>query len=136
MKSFNLKILAADSPFYEGPCESLIVPTIRGMRGILADHSGMMSAIVPGKMIYRIPGEEDKEAFVAEGAIKIENNEVLMLVDSVVKPEDIDEERARRAADRAKEAILQKKSIHEYRLAQAKLAREMSRLKVKNREML
>ena len=36
----------------------------------------------------------------------------------------------RSAADRAKEAMLQKRSIQEYRVAQYNLARAMSRLQV------
>ena len=46
------------------------------------------------------------------------------------RPEEIDANRARRAADRAKEAMLQKRSIQEYRVAQYNLARAMSRLQV------
>ena len=46
------------------------------------------------------------------------------------RPEEIDANRARRAADQAKEALLQKRSIQEYRVAQYNLARAMSRLRV------
>ena len=48
------------------------------------------------------------------------------------RPEDIDANRAQRAADQAREELLQKKSIQEYRTAQAQLARAISRLRVKN----
>ena len=47
------------------------------------------------------------------------------------RPEEIDANRAKRAADEAKEAILQKRSFQEYRSAQATLAREINRLEVK-----
>lgn len=52
-------------------------------------------------------------------------------MDSAEHPEDIDTNRAKRAAAAAKEAMLQKKSIQEYRAAQADLARAISRLKIK-----
>lgn len=73
-----------------------------------------------------------RTAFVSEGLVKIENNEVLVLVDSAERPEEIEEKRARKAADEAKEAALQKKSIQENRIAQAQLARTVSRLRKKN----
>ena len=41
--------------------------------------------------------------------------------------------RAERAAAAAKEALLQKRSIREYRLAEANLARAINRLRVKSR---
>jgi F-type H+-transporting ATPase subunit epsilon len=131
MKTFDIHILAADKPFYEGPCESLIVPTIRGQRGIWAFHSNMISAIVPGKMTYRVPGGEDETAFVSSGLIEVEDNHVILLIDSVERPEEIDENRARLAEDAAKEEILQKRSMQEYQLAQARLARATNRLRVK-----
>lgn len=133
MSEFKVFIFAADNAFYEGLCESLVIPTLQGQYGILPNHSNMISAIVPGMMKYKLPGQEDKIAAVSAGLVKIENNEVLVLVDSIERPEDIDENRARKAADDAKEAMLQKKSIMEYRTAQAHLARAVNRLKLKNR---
>lgn len=132
MGTFQVFILAADCAFYEGPCESLVVPTLQGQYGILPNHSNMISAVIPGTLTYKLPGSPEKQAAVSAGLVKVENDEVLVLVDSAERPEDIDENRARRAADGAKEAILQKKSIQEYRSAQANLARAISRLRVKS----
>ena len=53
-----------------------------------------------------------------------------MLVDTAERPEDIDANRAKLAADKAKEKLLQKRSLEEYHVAQANLARAMNRLKV------
>ena len=134
-EAFNVHILAANHPFYEGECESLILPTLNGMHGVRAHHRNMITAIVPGELQYQLPGEEKQIASVSAGLAKIENGEVLVLVDSAERPEEIDVNRAKRQADEAKEAILQKKSIQDYRIAQADLARALSRLRVKNRTM-
>lgn len=131
MSQFQVFILAADNVLYEGPCESLVVPTSQGQYGILANHSNMISAVIPGKLTYRTPDGEEQLAAVSAGLVKVENNEVLVLVDTAERPEDIDVNRAKRAADEAKEAMLQKRSIQEYRSAQANLAREVNRLEVK-----
>ena len=132
MDQFTVYILAADEPFYEGPCESLSVPTITGMYGVLAHHTNVIMAIVPGTLHYRCPGQEEQLAAVSAGLMKVENGEVLILVDSAERPEEIDANRAKRAADRAKEELLQKMSIQEYRMAQSNLARALSRLQVKS----
>lgn len=132
MSSFRVHILAADSTFYEGECESLIVPTPTGQYGILAGHANTISAIAPGTMTYRIPGEANRIASVSSGLVKIENNEVLVLVDSAERPEEIDANRARRAADAEKEAMLHRESIREYRTAAITLARAIARLHVKD----
>ena len=129
---FTVHIYAADHVFYEGPCESLVVPAPLGKLGILAGHSNMVTAIVPGRMDYRIPGQETQCAAVAEGLVKVEDGEALVLVDSAERPEEIDANRAEREAAAAKEIILQRRSRQEYRTAQANLARALNRLKVKN----
>ena len=74
-------------------------------------------------------------AAVSPGMVKVEANEVLVLVDSAERPEEIDEARARREADEAREALLQQKSRQEYQLAQGTLARALNRLRVKRREI-
>ena len=131
MKSFKIHILAADNVFYDGDCESLIIPASDGQYGIQAGHSNAITAIVPGIMTCRIPGQKDYIAAVSSGLVKIENGEVLVLVDSAERPEEIDINRAQRDADAAKEALLQKQTIREYRSAQATLARAVTRLRIK-----
>lgn len=134
MKPFQVSILAADKNFYEGPCESLIVPTVDGQYGILAGHSNMITAVAPGQLTFRLPGQPDRYAAVSAGLMKVENGAVLVLVDTAERPEDIDAARAERTAEKAREAILQTRSLREYRTAQAALARSLSRLRVKKKQ--
>ena len=124
MNTFKTHILAASNTFYEGECESLIVPTADGQYGILAGHCDIISAVVPGS--------ENQIAAVSGGLVKVEDGEVLVLVDSAERPEEIDANRAREAAAAAKEAMLQKRSIREFHAAQMTLARATVRLKVKS----
>ena len=128
MNTFNLKVLAADRPFFDGECISLVVATNDGEMGIWANHANMIAAIVPG--IMRINSPDGMEiAAVSEGIIKIEDNDVLILADTIERPEEIDVNRAKRAMAEAKEAILQKKSIKDNYAAQARMTRAISRLK-------
>lgn len=130
MSSFTVHILAADKVLYEGDCESLIVPTPWGQYGILAHHCKAICAIVAGRLTYRVPGGEDLYAAVSDGLVKIEDNDVLILVDTAERPEEIDINNVRRAAEASREAMLQRRSIREYREAQATLARALSRMDV------
>ena len=129
---FQAHFLSAERTFYEGPMESVVVPTNDGYYGILAHHSDVILAVVPGMLSYRLPGEETQYVFVSHGMVKVESNEVLILVNVAERPEEIDENRALREAEEAREAILQKKSIMEYRSAQAQLARAAGRLRTKH----
>ena len=136
MNTFTLDVLAAEKPFYDGECFSLVIPTSDGQYGIMANHNNMIAAIVPGVLKFTTPDETVTIAAVSEGLVKVENNRVLILVDTIELPEEIDENRAKRAAEQAKEAILQKKSIQDYYSAQAKMARALGRLRVKRESKL
>ncbi|MGI6563967.1 MAG: ATP synthase F1 subunit epsilon [Clostridia bacterium] len=133
MNTFELNILASDKPFFKGPCESLIVPSLDGKYGILPHHSNMIIAVVPGKLVYVPLGQPKQEVAVSHGLAKVENNEVLVLVDSVERVEDIDAQRAIQAIKAAREALMQKRSIREYRIAQDQLDRAMNRLRLKGK---
>jgi len=136
MSVFNVHILAMDKDLYEGECEYLTVPIVGGLMGIQAHHNDMICAIVPGELSYRIPGGENEPVAVSSGIMKIEHNDVLILVGTAERPDEIDENRAKRAEEEAKEALLQKKSYEEYQQAQLNLARAINRLRVKNHKTI
>ena len=131
MDTFQVRILAADDSFFEGNCQFMVIPTSDGALGILAHHSNMIAAVVPGELRFQPDDGALRTASVSAGLVKVENNEVLVLVDAAERPEDIDVNRAKRAADEAREALLQQKSRQEYKRAQANLARAISRLLVR-----
>ena len=131
MGTFQVRVLAADDSFFEGNCQFMVIPTSDGALGILAHHSNMIAAVVPGELRFQPDDGALRTASVSAGLVKVENNEVLVLVDAAERPEDIDVNRAKRAADEAREALLQQKSRQEYKRAQANLARAISRLRVR-----
>ena len=113
MNLFKLSILSCDHLFFKGECESLIVPTANGEIGILALHSNMVSSIVPGTIKFKVDNSW-RIAAVSEGIVRVENNDVLLLVNTVERPEDIDIERQKRQIEEANEEIQQKRSIQDY----------------------
>ena len=70
---------------------------------------------------------------VSTGLIKVENGEVMLLVDSAELPHEIDEIRAQKAEAMAKEEMLQSKGLMEHRSAEGALARALARLNSKHR---
>ena len=114
MEALQLHILAADKTFNEVPCVSLTIPTSDGEFGILANHSSMIAAVKPGTLRYQLPGEAPRLAAISPGMVKVEDNDVLVLVDSVERPEE-----------------MQKRSRLEHRIAEATMARALIRLRVK-----
>lgn len=134
MKTFSFHLYGADRLFYEGECLSVIVPAVDGQYGVLADHANLITAIVPGELTFTLPNvSQPQMVAVAGGIMKVEDNDVLVLVESVLRPEEIDADRAMKEEAAAREALLQKRGRVEYRSAQAQLARAVTKLKVRRR---
>ena len=133
METFHAAIYRATSTFYEGELTSLVVPAVDGQYGVMAKHSDVVIAIVPGHMHFTLPDGRVIHAACSEGMMEVVDNRVMILVDSAEYPEEIDEIMAREQEALAREAILQKKSREEYYLAEASLKRALARLKLKHR---
>ena len=90
----------------------------------------MIAAIVPGTLRFQTAAEEQVAA-ISEGLIKVEDNHVLILADTIERPEDIDVNRAKRDADEAREILLQKRSLQDHHTARARMVRALNRLHVR-----
>ncbi len=131
MKSFVLKILAADRVFYQGECLSAVIPTPDGKYGIMAGHENSVIGVAIGKAAFTDGGGERREAVLSSGICMIENNTVTVLVETAERPEDIDIRHAEQDAADAKRALEHRGSVMDQRRAQAKMARAISRLEAK-----
>ena len=111
MNTFKASIIESDNTFFEGEMTSLIVPTLDGEYGVLAMHQNLVVAIIPGLLRFQNEEGEWLDAAVSDGMMRIEDGEVLILVDSAEWPDEIDIERVKAKEAAAREAMLQKKSV-------------------------
>lgn len=135
MNTFNLRILAADRPFYEGECAALRVQLEDGQYGVLAGHAPVVAAVVPGVMKYTLPDGSAETVYVSDGILRVNKDDVLVLTSTAERPDEIDAKRAERSMEAAREAILHRKTEEEYKQAEARLARAIARLKAKNKSL-
>ena len=91
---YNLRIIAADRVFYEGPCLSLIVPAFDGEKEVLAHHEAMVIAVTDGEMRYKTEDGTWHIGYVGHGFVQIHQPCHFLLTESAEKPEEIDIRRA------------------------------------------
>ena len=127
MNSFILNITASSGEFYQGSCESMVLPVKDGVYGVQAGHSPVLVAIHMGVLKFAVDGES-REILVGDGIAEVTPTFVLLLVDSAERPEDIDKNRAEAARIRAEERLQHKQSMHEYYQSKIALDRAMQRL--------
>ena len=129
MNSFILNISASSGEFYQGSCESMVLPVKDGVYGVQAGHSPVLVAIHMGMLKFTVDGET-REILVGDGIAEVTPTFVLLLVDSAERPEDIDKNRAEAARIRAEERLQHKQSMHEYYQTKIALDRAMQRLQI------
>ena len=128
-RTFYLKVYASDRIFFEGQCQTLVIPQSDGLRAIQAKHEDMVLAVDMGEA--HIVEEDGTVTYVVVGSgmVQIFHNRAIMLVDTAELPDESDSKRAGEALERAKEQLRQKQSIQEHKMSQASLARALTRLK-------
>ncbi|MBR4530508.1 MAG: F0F1 ATP synthase subunit epsilon [Lachnospiraceae bacterium] len=139
---FQLKIYAEEGVFYRGDAIELILPCADGEKAFLAHHETSVYSVSNGEMRFRVPvlkegqtGDEDKvtdewqEAVIGSGVVYFSDNTCTVLAETCERPDEIDENRARRALERAQERMQKQLSMREYRVSQMAMARAMARIR-------
>ena len=109
MADFHVKIISSNRTFYEGVCHCLILPAVDGEMAVMAHHESEIVAVKAGEMRFQATEDGPWEAaVVGQGFCEIANNRVMLLADTIEKPEEIDRIRAQEALERAKERLRQK----------------------------
>ncbi len=127
---FNLNIIAIGKVFFDGETNNLIIPTIDGYHGILANHEPMVTAMSPGELKFKDKNGEWIYAAVSEGIVEILPDAVTILADTVERPEDIDVVRAKAELEHNEDILLHKQSMREHLQAELRLSKAMARLSV------
>ncbi len=103
-EQFQLTVLTPSRTFLDESVVSLIAPGSEGYLGVLAHHAPLITALVPGKLTVRTGGETQIFA-LSGGFLEVSENRAVILADALETPDEIDVERARRAAQRATERL-------------------------------
>ena len=123
------EIATQDKLLYEGPADVVVVPGIEGEMGILPNHGPLLTVLDFGVLRVRHKGEE--HAFtIAGGVMEVMPDLVTVLADVGELVDEIDEQRAEAARQRAEE-ILEKgppPDTEEYLAIEAALRRSKLRL--------
>jgi F-type H+-transporting ATPase subunit epsilon len=108
------------------------LPSVEGELGILPQHVGLMTQLVPGQIIVR-KGGHDEFLAVGEGLVEVTGKRVAILTDMAIAAEKIDEAKAEEARQRAEARLREKISAEEIASVNASLARSLAQLQVKRR---
>ncbi|MBW4492142.1 MAG: F0F1 ATP synthase subunit epsilon [Oscillatoria princeps RMCB-10] len=98
--TLTVRVIAPDKTVWDGSAQEVILPSTTGQLGILSGHAPLLTALDTGVMRVR-PEKEWLAIALMGGFAEVENNEVIILVNSAERGDKIDLETARTAYSEA-----------------------------------
>jgi len=102
--TIRLDVVSAEEELFSGEVQEVTAPGEMGAMGILPRHSQLIATLKPGELNYKTD-EGVASLFVAGGIIEVQPNIITVLADSAIRAEDLDEQAAEDAVDRARNAL-------------------------------
>ena len=128
----RLEIITAEREVFSDDVDIVVAPGVEGQLGILPHHAPLMTALQPGEILYRKNGEPTYLA-VSGGFMEVIANRVTILAEACEYSEEINEERAQTAMERARERMRNVSSDIELEQAVRSLRRAQVRLNIVRR---
>ena len=126
--SFRLRIVSPERLLLDEEVEEVIAPGAAGEFGVLPDHITFLTALAPGRLIYRTGGQRHVVAIFG-GYAEVVDNVMTVLADGAEPARQIDLEAARRGQQEA-ETTLKTLDVDaaEYVVARRVLAQQTARV--------
>lgn len=130
--SFRLEVITPERLFYDGEVELVIVRTLNGDEGFMANHAWACKLLSTGELWIQEKGSREyKIAAISGGYIDVQKT-IVIFTDSAEWPEEIDADRAALAKERAESSLtITEKDDLQIRLAKVAIEKALTRIHVK-----
>ena len=116
----HVELVSADRVVWSGEATTVVARTTEGEGGILANHSPLMSLMVPGVVEVRSDGGETIRAAVDSGFLSVGGNRVSILAENAALATEINSGQAQKALDDARSGDMDDEdAVAEVRRAEA-----------------
>lgn len=128
--NFKVEIYTPTGKYFSGDAEFLSVTTPVAVLGILPDHAPLVTTLEICKLTIKMKAKEFRYA-IAGGVMNIKgDNNVVLLVNSIERSDEIDVARAKEAQKRAEDRLNKNSEEIDIKRAEAALSRALNRISV------
>ena len=117
---FHLTIVTPEKTVYEDDITMLIAPTVSGEVGILTNHHPLVGKLGLGALRIQ-KGQEEQVLILNGGHLEVSNNQATILANVLEYVEEIEQEQAKQARERAQAMLKSTTDVVE----QEKLEKEL-----------
>ena len=129
-KTIKLDIVSAEEELFSAQVQMVFAPAMMGEVGVSPKHTPLMTMLKAGDVRAQISETETKTFFISGGLLEIQPNSVTILSDTAIREDDLDEERAKLAESKAREAMENSGSDMDLVKAKTELAQAAAQLKL------
>lgn len=127
-KTLQVDIVSAEKQIFSGKAEFVNLFLETGEVGILPQHTPLLARLNPGVVVLR-NADEEQSFYVSGGLVEVQPHVVTVLADTASRAKDIDEAAAKKAKERAEQALKDKTGEIEVAKALAELAQSAAQLR-------
>lgn len=132
MATFNVEIITPHEVVLTKELEKVILRTVEGDMGILANHAPFVSELAVGEMKLVGEGYEERY-FVSGGFLEISREKTLILADEAINIKEIDVVMAKKEAEAAKAKLAKLKEEKDIAVTQKALQDALTKVKLAER---
>lgn len=129
-RTFKVEIVTPERIVLTQEVVSLVVPSIEGSLGIMANHAPLMAELTLGEATMRDADGHITRLAISGGFMEVRENSVRILADTAERAEEIDIARAEEARRRAEERLRDRVEGANRARAEASLQRALLRLRI------
>ena len=105
MATIHVDIVSAEGEIFTGEAEMVFVPAKLGEVGIAPRHAPLLTDLKPGEVRVQSVQNEELFFYVTGGVLEVQPHRVTILADSALHAEQLDEDAALEARERAREVL-------------------------------
>lgn len=125
----QVDIVSAEGEIYSGEASMVFAPASQGEVGIAPRHAPLLTNLKAGSVRVETTDGEERFFYVTGGILEIQPHLVTVLADSALHADQLDEEAALAARERAREALEGRHGEIDLAQAQAELVEAEARFR-------
>jgi len=103
--TFRCDLVSSEREIYSGSVELVVANGIQGELGITANHSPLLTKLIPGPIRLKTEKGEEEIYYVSGGFLEVQPHVVTVLADTALREGDMDEDKAKKAKELAQQAL-------------------------------
>ncbi len=123
----HVDIVSAEGDIFSGEAEWVFAPGRLGELGIAPRHAPLLTELKPGEVRVETSDGEEQIFYVTGGVLEVQPHLVTVLADSAVRGDELDEEAALAAREKAREVLAGRSDEIDLEQAQGELVEAEAR---------